>query len=176
MTLTAAASAQKLDTTHAPVETHSTHSTQATHATDATDATHATHAKHATSAVTAVPAAPSEEALAHFESAFRFETDCWDVHDAMSSGAPGFVLLDARSHALYDAGHVPGALSLPHAKITEGKMAAYPRDTLFVVYCAGPHCNGAHRAAVRLARLGRPVKLMIGGITGWQDEGFALAT
>jgi hypothetical protein len=28
---------------------------------------------------------------------------------------------------------------------------------------------------VRLARLGRPVKLMAGGITGWIDEGFELA-
>jgi len=27
---------------------------------------------------------------------------------------------------------------------------------------------------VRLARLGRPVKEMIGGIAGWLDEGFAL--
>lgn len=50
----------------------------------------------------------------------------------------------------------------------------YPDGTLLVVYCAGPHCNGAHRAAYRLAKLGRPVKLMIGGVTGWIDEGFAL--
>ena len=47
-------------------------------------------------------------------------------------------------------------------------------DAVFVVYCAGPHCNGAHRGAIRLAGLGRPVKIMIGGITGWLDEGFAL--
>ncbi|KGD40620.1 hypothetical protein DO72_3823 [Burkholderia pseudomallei] len=33
----------------------------------------------------------------------------------------------------------------------------------------------AARAALRLARLGRPVKLMLGGVTGWLDEGFALA-
>lgn len=144
------------------------------------DATHATHATAAatsipsTNAVTAIPAADSEEALEHFASAFRFDTDCWDVHDALSSGAPGFVLMDARSHALYDAGHIPGAISMPHGKITEGKISVYPRGTLFVVYCAGPHCNGGHRAAVRLARLGRPVKLMTGGVTGWQDEGFAL--
>jgi rhodanese-related sulfurtransferase len=45
----------------------------------------------------------------------------------------------------------------------------------FVVYCAGPHCNGANKAALRLARLGLPVKMMIGGITGWLDEGFSLA-
>ncbi|MCU0819602.1 MAG: rhodanese-like domain-containing protein, partial [Beijerinckiaceae bacterium] len=27
-----------------------------------------------------------------------------------------------------------------------------------------------------LARLGRPVKIMVGGITGWLDEGFNLAS
>lgn len=130
-----------------------------------------------TSAVTAVPAAPSDQALAHFESCFAFETDCWDVNASMQNGAkPDYVLIDARSHALYEKGHVPGAVSLPHAKIVESKMARYPADTLFVTYCAGPHCNGAHRAAVRLAKLGRPVKIMVGGITGWLDEGFPLET
>ncbi|WAC74634.1 rhodanese-like domain-containing protein [Roseateles sp. SL47] len=124
--------------------------------------------------VSTPPAASSAEALTHFEQALRFETDCWDVHASMSSGAPDYVLLDVRSHELFSRGHVPGALSLPHGKITEGKLAHYPPDTLFVVYCAGPHCNGAHRGAARLARLGRPVKLMIGGITGWVDEGFVL--
>lgn len=124
--------------------------------------------------VTAVPAAADVVALHRFESALSFETDCWDVHDAIARGQQDFVLLDARSHALYEQGHVPGAISLPHAKIVASKLSAYPADTLFVVYCAGPHCNGAHRAAIRLARLRRPVKLMIGGITGWQDEGFTL--
>lgn len=128
------------------------------------------------SLVSAVPAAPSPQALEHFQSAFAFETDCWDVHDAMQGGGADFVLADARSHAMYEAGHVPGAISLPHPKIVESKMAAFAPDTLFVVYCAGPHCNGGHRAAVRLARLGRPVKLMVGGITGWLDEGFTLET
>lgn len=127
-----------------------------------------------TTAVTAVPPAASDRALEHFESALEFETDCWDVHDALSGGKADFVLLDVRSHALYEKGHVPGALSLPHAKIIEGTLRDFPPQTIFVVYCAGPHCNGAHRGAIRLARLGRPVKLMIGGITGWLDEGFTL--
>lgn len=125
-------------------------------------------------AVTAIPAAASVDALAHFEKEFTFQTDCWDVHEAMQSSEPGFVLLDARSPALYAAGHLPGAISLPHGKIIESRMAGYAADTLFVVYCAGPHCNGAARAAVRLARLGRPVKLLAGGVTGWLDEGFPL--
>lgn len=63
--------------------------------------------------------------------------------------------------------------STRHAEINEERMRAWPDDTLFVVYCAGPHCNGADRAALKLATLGRPVKIMIGGITGWQDEGYA---
>ena len=129
-----------------------------------------------TTAVTAIAAAPSGEALAHFESAFAFETDCWDVHDSLSTGKADFVLVDVRSHALYEQGHVPGAVSLPHGKIVAGMLRDYPAPTMFVVYCAGPHCNGAHRGAIRLARLGRPVKLMIGGVTGWLDEGFTLET
>ena len=65
---------------------------------------------------------------------------------------------------------------LPHREITEERLAAWPRDTLFVVYCAGPHCNGADRAALRLARLGRRVKTMPGGMAGWVAEGFPVAT
>ena len=126
--------------------------------------------------VTATRAAPSEIALAHFEAGFTFETDCWDVHDALASGEAGFVLLDVRSPALFEAGHVPGAINLPHAKIIGSRMREWPDGTLFVTYCAGPHCNGAARAAVRLARLGRPVKVMAGGMTGWADEGFMFET
>ena len=126
------------------------------------------------SPVAAVPAAPSAQALAHFEALLAFETDCWDVHAAQAAGARDFVLLDVRGPELFAAGHVPGALNLPHGKITERRMAEWPEGTLFVVYCAGPHCNGADKAAVRLARLGRPVKRMIGGVTGWLDEGFEL--
>ena len=124
--------------------------------------------------MTEIPAAASDEAASHFEASFAFETDCWDVHEAMASGTPGFVLLDVRSPEVYASGHAPGAVSLPHRRLVERNLEPYPADTLFVVYCAGPHCNGADRAALRLARLGRPVKKMIGGIEGWKDEGFDL--
>jgi len=129
-----------------------------------------------TNPVTHVPAAPSETALSHFEAIMAFETDCWDTHEVLQRAEPGFVLLDVRSPALFARGHVPGAINLPHGKIIRSKMAQWPEDTLFVVYCAGPHCNGATKAAIRLAGLGRPVKSMPGGITGWLDEGFTLAS
>jgi len=127
-----------------------------------------------TTAVTAVPPAPGELARQHFAAGFAFETDCWDVHEALGKGAD-FVLLDVRGPALFEQGHVPGAVNLPHGKIVGSRMARWPDGTIFVVYCAGPHCNGAARAALRLAELGRPVKVMVGGMTGWIDEGFELA-
>lgn len=137
---------------------------------------HPDHGSDATmpTAVTQVLPAPSAAALQHFESCLQFETDCWDVHDSMSKGAD-FVLIDVRSPELYAKGHVPGAINISHGKIIEARMNQYPKETVFVVYCAGPHCNGAHRGAIRLARLGRPVKVMIGGVTGWLDEGFTLS-
>ena len=128
------------------------------------------------SEVSAIPAADSAAAFAHYSASLAFETDCADVHSAMAHGpnAADFVLLDVRTPALFARGHVPGAVNLPHGKIVASKLAGYPPDTLFVTYCAGPHCNGATRGAMRLAQLGRPVKVMIGGVTGWLDEGFKL--
>ena len=99
------------------------------------------------------PRRPADEAVRHFEAAFRFETDCWDTHEALSQQAdPGFVLLDVRSPENYAQGHVPGALSLPRRKIIASRMRQqYEAGTLFVTYCAGPHCNGAARAAAARA-------------------------
>lgn len=126
------------------------------------------------SSVTAVPAADAPTALAHFDACLAFETDCWDVHDALSRGVADFVLLDVRGREAFARGHVDGAVSLPHAEIAPTTLETWSSGTIFVVYCAGPHCNGAHRGAIRLAQLGRPVKIMIGGVMGWLDEGFAL--
>ena len=126
------------------------------------------------SMVSRPPAADSARALAHFESLLEFETDCWDVHHAITNNRKDFVLLDVRSEENYRKGHIKGAISLPHARIDEDSLKEYSPDTLFVVYCAGPHCNATEKAAIRLAKLGRPVKKMIGGITGWLDEGFSL--
>lgn len=124
------------------------------------------------SPVTAIPAATPSQAAEHFARKLSLETDCADVFSALRDGAPDFVLIDVRGAAAYARAHVPGAISLPHREITAERMIDWPHALLFVVYCAGPHCNGADRAALELARLGRPVKVMIGGMTGWADEGY----
>ena len=127
-----------------------------------------------TTRVTEISPASPDSAVQFFEAQMRLTTDCWDVHESMAGGNADFVLLDVRSRACFREGHVPGSVSLPHSEISEPRLRNYPSDTVFVVYCAGPHCNGAYRAAIRLAQLGRPVKMMLGGVAGWQDEGFSL--
>lgn len=125
------------------------------------------------SLVTAPGFADPAAALAHYQKRLGVETDCSDVHESLQAGAD-FVLVDVRGPKLFAAGHVPGAVNIPHRTMTAETMALYAKDTLFVVYCAGPHCNGATKGAIRLAALGYRVKEMIGGITGWLDEDFAL--
>lgn len=127
-----------------------------------------------TSLVREVPAAPSDIALQHFSRRLSFETDCSDVHASQQAGNVDFVLVDVRGPLAYERGHVPGAINLPTRTLTAQALAAYAKTTMLVVYCAGPHCNGANKAAVRLATLGYPVKEMIGGVMGWLDEGFRL--
>lgn len=126
------------------------------------------------SSVARPAAANSELAENYFQSLLEFETDCWDVNHAISNNRQDFVLLDVRAESLYFEGHLPEAICFPHLQIKEKNLQQYSSETLFVVYCAGPHCNGADKAALKLAKLGRPVKKMIGGVTGWIDEGFSL--
>ncbi len=118
--------------------------------------------------------ASSEEVVSHFKSLLKFETDCWDVHFALTNQRSDFILLDVRGELMYNQSHIEGAESLPTNKINEESLSKYPQNTLFVVYCAGPHCNATEKAAIKLAQFNRPVKKMIGGITGWIDEGFEL--
>ncbi|WP_313759101.1 rhodanese-like domain-containing protein [Atlantibacter hermannii] len=117
------------------------------------------------------PPAEPQHVIAHYQQRLRFETDCADVHDAISRGEADFVLLHVvGNETTFARRHIPGAIFLPHREMTPERMAEWPQETLFVVYCAGPHCNGADRAALILARMGRLVKVMPGGITGWADE------
>ncbi|MFF3906044.1 rhodanese-like domain-containing protein [Streptomyces sp. NPDC001848] len=121
------------------------------------------------------PAAPAI-AAAHFRASLAFHADVSDVAAALAAGDPGFVLLDSRSTAAWDQGHIPGAVHLPTALIPEQAGQLLDRSVPVVTYCWGPGCNGATRAALALAELGFQVKEMLGGFEYWVREGFAYET
>lgn len=120
--------------------------------------------------VASTPAAPSPDAHDHFSQKLAFETDCADVYADVKHNVDDFVLVDVRSPSDYERSHAVGAVNIPVTRITEQRMADFPDDTLFVVYCWGPGCNGATKAAAKLSSMGYAVKEMLGGIEYWEDR------
>ncbi|MEU6496213.1 rhodanese-like domain-containing protein [Streptomyces sp. NPDC046984] len=115
-------------------------------------------------------------AAAHFRASLAFHTDVSDVASALATGDPGFTLLDSRSTAAWDQGHIPGALHLPTALVPEQAERLLDRSVPVVTYCWGPGCNGAARTALALAELGFSVKEMLGGFEYWAREGLEFET
>lgn len=116
------------------------------------------------------------DAVSHFRGRLGFESDVSDVAAALAETEPGFVLVDTRSDASWAQGHVPGAIHLPGRRIVAEAAERIPAGMPVVVYCWGPGCNGATRAALEFAMLGHPVKEMLGGFEYWVREGFAFDT
>ncbi|TMQ91524.1 rhodanese-like domain-containing protein [Actinomadura soli] len=120
------------------------------------------------------PAVSSEDAVRHFAARLSFETDASDVADDLDGG--DIIVVDARSAESWEQGHIPGAVHLPTPEIAGRAAALVPEGATVVVYCWGPGCNGATRAALEFARLGHPVKEMIGGFEYWAREGHPVET
>jgi rhodanese-related sulfurtransferase len=115
-------------------------------------------------------------AAAFFAARLDFQTDVSDVRAGLLAATPRFVLVDSRSRAAWDQGHIPGALHLPTAEIATRAAGLLDPAVPVVTYCWGPGCNGATKAALALALAGYSVKEMIGGVEYWIREGFPLRT
>lgn len=125
------------------------------------------------SRVLAIDAASPAAAAEYFQRMrLSCETDPFDVHHDQREGAADFVLVDARTSDAHAAEHLPGALSLPHAELTEDVIATLDRDRVHVTYGWGPACNAGTRAAALLALSGIRVKEMIGGLEYWKRAGY----
>ncbi len=123
------------------------------------------------SAVREYPAAPPDVAERHLRSRLAVETDVSDVVHDLTRGTGDLIVLDVRSDKDYDECHVPGAISLPHRRISADTVASFNRNSMLVTYCWGPGCNSSTKAAAKLAKLGFQVKEMIGGLEYWRQEG-----
>jgi rhodanese-related sulfurtransferase/DNA-binding transcriptional ArsR family regulator len=83
-------------------------------------------------------------------------------------------LLDVRPRDEYDQGHIPGALSVPLAELSE-RIASLPRSGEIVAYCRGPYCLMAHEASEILRRSGFQARRLADGMPAWASRGLPVA-
>jgi rhodanese-related sulfurtransferase len=106
----------------------------------------------------------------------RFETDVSDVHSDLDARVPAVIVIDSRGTQAWEQGHLPHAVHLPTSGIEDWARETIRPGQTVVTYCWGPACNGATKAALFFAKLGYPVKEMIGGYEYWVREGYPVQT
>jgi rhodanese-related sulfurtransferase len=116
------------------------------------------------------PFAEPAEAAAHYGARILVETDASDVAAALEAGER-FHFLDVRGQHAWDQGHAAGARHFPRQELAERWSELEPGIPV-IVYCWGPGCNGAAKAALELASRGVWVKEMLGGFEYWAREGY----
>jgi rhodanese-related sulfurtransferase/biotin operon repressor len=83
------------------------------------------------------------------------------------------VLVDVRPELEYQAGHIPGALSVPEAKLATF-LRMLPHDKEIVAYCRGPFCFFSHEAVLRLKKKGFNARRLNCGLPDWRFAGLPI--
>jgi rhodanese-related sulfurtransferase len=111
-----------------------------------------------------------DDQLLHYSNKLAYEIDSWDLKVALENGE-NVIVIDARSSQAFTAGHIPGAISLPHRTMSETTTVALDRNALVVTYCDGIGCNASTKGALNMTKLGFRVKELIGGLDWWKRDG-----
>jgi len=85
------------------------------------------------------------------------------------------VVLDVRPREEYDAGHLPGAASIPLGEL-ERRLSELPRDKEIVAYCRGPYCVLAVKAVEMLRERGYEAVRLEDGVQEWSEHGLPVET
>lgn len=80
------------------------------------------------------------------------------------------LVIDVRTADEYAKGHVPGAVSIPLAELTN-RLDELPHDGRIIAYCQGPYCLASPKAVRLMAGSGIEARRMHGGITAWIRAG-----
>jgi rhodanese-related sulfurtransferase len=83
------------------------------------------------------------------------------------------VVLDVRPREEYEAGHIPGAVSIPFADL-EARLSTLPQDAEIVAYCRGPYCVLAPQALMLLRGHGFNARRLEDGLPEWRREGLPI--
>ena len=84
-------------------------------------------------------------------------------------------VLDVRPEEEFQAGHLPGAMSVPLGDL-ERRLAELPRDREVVAYCRGPYCVMAVEAVELLRARGFRAVRMEEGVPDWRARGLPVET
>lgn len=77
-----------------------------------------------------------------------------------------YAILDARTQAEYDQGHIPSSILMPHDTVVDAAEGALPnKDRPILVYCRSG--NRSKQASQTLADLGYTNVVEFGGINSW---------
>lgn len=87
--------------------------------------------------------------------------------------AGDIVVLDVRPALEYEAGHIPGARSVPVSELR--RLRSLAKDTEIVAYCRGPYCVYADEAVRQLRRRGFVAKRLEDGYPEWKRAGLPVA-
>jgi len=110
------------------------------------------------------------EQIKHYESKLSFEIDSWDLKVALESGE-NVLVIDARSPEAYQKEHIPGAINIPHRKMSAETTEHLDETALIVTYCDGIGCNASTKGALNMVKLGFRVKELLGGLDWWKRDG-----
>ncbi len=83
-------------------------------------------------------------------------------------------VLDVRPIEEYQAGHIPGAISIP-LKEFERHLSELPQDQEIAAYCRGPYCVLAIQAVEMLRTKGYKAVRLEEGVLDWRAMGFPIA-
>jgi phage shock protein E len=86
----------------------------------------------------------------------------------------GVVVLDVRTPAEFDAGHLAGARNLPLSPTFESEVSALPRDGRYLLYCKSGNRSG--QAAQVMSQLGFTDVRDGGGIPDLEAAGATVVT
>jgi rhodanese-related sulfurtransferase len=101
----------------------------------------------------------------------RGEMEAVDAAGLMERLADGSaVVLDVRPEEEYQAGHVPGALSVPVDSLEA--LQGLPKDKEVVAYCRGPYCVFSDEAVRVLSARGYRASRLTEGFPEWQAAGY----
>jgi len=84
------------------------------------------------------------------------------------------LVLDVRPEAEYAAGHIPGALSVPHDQLA-ARLAELPEKADIVAYCRGRYCVFAPDAVRLLRARGFNARPLEGGMPDWRLAGLPVS-